>query len=159
HLISFFATFLTLEDGRPFVLTEWLQFCFGSLFGWKRIVDGARRFQVAYICTGKGRGKTPSLAGVGLYGLACDDEDAAEIYSAGFDRQQASITLNDAIRMARDSTDLAAVLDIGKYNIAHPESRSFFRAVSSEHRSKSGPRPHMALVDEVHEHRDGTIIN
>jgi phage terminase large subunit-like protein len=60
--------------------------------------------------------------------------------------------------MANDSPDLAAMLDIGKYNIAHLESGSFFRAVSSEHRSKSGPRPSLVLIDEEHEHRDGTVI-
>src|SRR5690606_29678021 len=32
------------------------------------------------------------------------------------------------------------------------------RAVSSEHRSKSGQRPSIVLVDEVHEHRDGTVV-
>jgi phage terminase large subunit-like protein len=134
-------------------------FCYGSLFGWKRQGDGLRRFQAAYIETGKGSGKTPSLAGIGLYGLICDGEQSAEIYSAAFDTEQASIILNDAIRMARASEDLDRVLDVGKYNIAHPESGSFFRAVSSEHRSKSGQRPYIVLVDELHEHRDGTVVN
>lgn len=159
HIIDFFPEFLTLENGDPFILPDWLQFCYGSLFGWLRQSDGMRRFQSAYIETGKGSGKTPSLAGVGIYGLVCDGEEAAEIYSAAFDTEQASIILNDAIRMASNSDDLSSVLDIGKYNIAHPGSRSFFRAVSSEHRSKSGQRPYIVLVDELHEHRDGTVVN
>jgi phage terminase large subunit-like protein len=159
HVIDFFPNFLTLENGDPFILPEWLAFCYGSLFGWKRQGDGLRRFQAAYIETGKGSGKTPSLAGIGLYGLICDGEQSAEIYSAAFDTEQASIILNDAIRMARASEELDRVLDVGKYNIAHPESGSFFRAVSSEHRSKSGQRPYIVLVDELHEHRDGTVVN
>jgi phage terminase large subunit-like protein len=158
-VIDFFPTLLTLENGDPFILPNWLQFCYGSLYGWKRQADGLRRFQIAYIETGKGSGKTPSLAGIGLYGLVCDGEQSAEIYSAAFDTEQASIILNDAIRMGANSEDLADVLDIGKYNIAHPESRSYFRAVSSEHRSKSGQRPYLVLVDELHEHRDGTVVN
>jgi phage terminase large subunit-like protein len=159
HIIDFFPTFLTLESGEPFLLTDWLEFCLGSIFGWKRADDDLRRFRVAYIETGKGSGKTPAAAGVGLYCLAFDDEQSAEVYSAAFDKAQASIVLNDAIRMARASEDLLDILSVGKYNIAHPDSGSFFRAVSSEHRSKSGQRPYVVLVDELHEHRDGTVVN
>lgn len=159
HVIDFFPEFLSLEDGvTPFTLVEWQAFCLGSVFGWKR-VDGYRRFQTAYIETGKGSGKSPMLAGVGLYGLRFDGERAAEIYSAAFDTGQASIIVNDAIRMANASEDLANDLDIGKYNIAYRKTGSFMRAVSSEHRSKSGPRPSMVLIDELHEHRDGTVVN
>ena len=159
HIIDFYPTFLTLETGEPFVLTDWQRFSWGSVFGWKRVEDGGRRFQTAYIEAGKGAGKSPALSGIGLYGLDFDDEQAAEIYSAAFDQEQASIILRDAIRMASDSPELSAILDIGKYNIAHMASRSFFRAVSSEHRSKSGPRPSIVLIDELHEHRDGTVVN
>lgn len=158
HVIDFFPTFLTLENGQAFTLTPWLQFCWGSIFGWKRLSDNGRRFQIAYIETGKGSGKTPSLAGVGLYVLTCEDEPSAEIYSAAFDRGQASIVVNDAIRMANASEELLSVLDVSKYNLANLGTNSFFRAVSSEHRSKSGPRPHLVLVDELHEHRDGTVV-
>lgn len=159
HIIDFFPEFLTLEDGEPFVLVEFMQFCLGSVFGWRRMSDDGRRFQTAYIETAKGSGKTPTAGGVGLYGLAFDGEQAAQIYSAAFDKGQASLILQDAIRMAEASPDLLGILDVGKYNIAHPESGSFFRAVSSQHQSKSGPRPHIVLVDELHEHRDATVVN
>jgi phage terminase large subunit-like protein len=174
HVIDFFPTFLTLENGEPFTLPPWLQFFYGSLFGWKcwggdgRVTldpehvkrKGKRRFLYGFGETSKGSGKTPSLGGCGLYGLTFDDEPFAEIYAAGFDKGQASIQLNDAIRMADDSPDLLDEgLEVGKYNIANLRNGSFFRAVSSEHRGKSGPRPHMVLGDEIHEHRDGRVIN
>lgn len=160
EIIDFFPMFLSLENGDPFTLCGWQEFCLGSIFGWQRQEGDKRyrRFQVAYIETAKGSGKSPMLAGVGLYGLAFDGEHAAQIYSAAFDQDQASIIVNDAIRMAQDSPDLSEMLAIGKYNIAHEPSHSFMRAVSSEHRSKSGQRPSIVLVDEVHEHRDGTVI-
>lgn len=164
HIIDFFPEFLTLEDGRPFVLPEWLQFCYGSIFGWKchgGDRHGKRRFQYGFFETSKGSGKTPSAGGVGLYCLTFDDEAYAEIYSAAFDKGQASIILNDAIRMAHSAPEFAEEegLDIGKYNIANLKNGSFFRAVSAEHRGKSGPRPHVVLGDEIHEHRDGRVIN
>lgn len=158
EIIDFFPMFLSLENGEPFALCGWQEFCLGSIFGWLHAGQPRRRFQTAYIETAKGSGKSPLLAGVGLFGLAFDGENAAQIYSAAFDQDQASIIVNDAIRMASDSPDLCEMLDIGKYNIAHEPSHSFMRAVSSEHRSKSGQRPSIVLVDELHEHRDGTVV-
>src|SRR5688500_10935650 len=159
HIIDFFPTFLTLENGMPFVLPVWLQFSYGCIFGWKRVSDGMRRFQYGFFETSKGSGKSPSAGGVGLYCMTFDGEPYGEIYSAAFDKGQASIILNDAIRMASDSPDLSDMLEIGKYNIANLSNGSFFRAVSSEHRGKSGPRPSVVLADEIHEHRDGRVIN
>jgi phage terminase large subunit-like protein len=159
HVIAFFPTFLTLENGQEFVLPEWLQFCYGSIWGWKRVSDGGRRFIYGFFETSKGSGKTPSGGGIGLYGMTFEDQGYAEIYSAGFDKGQASIMLNDAIRMASSSPDLSEMLQIDTYNIANLTNGSFFRAVSSEHRGKSGPRPYIVLGDEIHEHRDGRVIN
>lgn len=159
HIVDFFPSFLTLENGAPFHLPPWLQFCYGSMYGWKRVSDDCRKYPHGFFETGKGTGKTPSAGGIGLYGLAFDDEAYGEIYSTGFDKGQASIILNDAIRMANDSPDLLGILLVDKYNIAHPDSGSYFRAMSSEHRSKSGPRPFYVLSDEIHEHRDGTVVS
>ncbi len=174
-IVDFFPTFLTLENGEPFILPRWLQFFYGSMFGWKcwagdervtvdsehRKRAGKRRFMYGFAETSKGSGKTPSLGGIGIYGITFDDEPFAEVYSAGFDKGQASIPLNDAIRMARAAEELvdSEGLEVGKYNIANLRNGAFFRAASSEHRSKSGPRPHMVLGDEIHEHRDGRVIN
>lgn len=159
RVIRFFPMFLTLEDGGPFELIDWQQFVTGSIFGWKYDATNFRRFRSAYIETGKGSGKTPWLAGIGLFGLVADGERAAEIYSAATQREQAGIMLRDAIRMAADSEDLSDILAIGKHNIAHEPSHSFFRAVSSEHRGLDGKRPHFALIDELQEHRDGTAVD
>ena len=49
---------------------------------------------------------------------------------------------------------------LGKeFNIAHHKSGSFFRPISKEAgKTGSGPRPHFALCDEVHEHPDRSIM-
>src|SRR3546814_13308953 len=44
-------------------------------------------------------------------------------------------------------------------NLAYHRKKSFFRPVSREARKTgSGPRPHMALCDEVHEHPDRGVM-
>lgn len=155
--ISFFPDVLRLDDGRPFVLTGWQEFVVGSLFGWKR--GEVRRFRLAFVETGKGSGKTPLAAGIGIKLLCADDEAAAEVYSAATAADQAKICWLDAKRMVERSPALSSRLEVSVASISHPASGSWFKAVSSEHRGLDGKRVHGAIVDELHEHREATVAD
>lgn len=162
HAISFFSEFLCFYegdfDGEPFVLTPHQCFIVGSIFGWKRTIDGFRRFRTAYIEEAKGNGKTPIAGGIGLYCLVFDDEPGAEIYTAAVTREQAGICFRDARTYAEKSEALRELLQIDKHNIAYHMQNSFFRPVSSEHRGLDGKRPHVALIDEIHEHPNDLVV-
>lgn len=165
--LRFFEERLKLSEGqfegKPFQSAPAQDFIIGSLFGWKRL-DGTRRFRRAYIEQGKGNGKSPLAGGIGLYGLTADGEAGAEIYSAGATKEQAGILFRDAVKMARKSPVFENALKFSggegnEYNIAYLRKGSFFRPVSREtKKTGSGPRPHFALVDELHEHADGGIL-
>lgn len=162
HAISFFPEFLTFYEGaftgRPFALTPHQQFVVGSIFGWRRKADGYRRFRTAYIEEAKGNGKTPEAAGIGLYCLTFDDEPGAECYVAAVTREQAGICFRDAVTFAEGSPDLREMLEINRHNIAYLSENSFFRPVSSEHRGLDGKRPHVAIIDEIHEHQTDMVV-
>ena len=147
-------------EGRPFVPDPSQAFILGSLFGWKRR-DGTRRFRRAYIEIGKGNGKSPLSAAMGMYGLVADKEDRAEIYSVGKDKNQSFVLFRDAVAMWQQSPALKKRLTksggVPVWNLADLQTGSFFRPISKEEAS-SGPRPYFALIDEVHEHPDGTAI-
>lgn len=167
HVITFIETLVRLpdttdDDGapKPFLLQPWQAFIVGSLFGWKW-TTGHRRFRNAYIEVGKGNGKTPLLAAVGLYGLLMDGQKAPEIYAAAADRDQAMILFRDAVRMAQASPALAARIRYAGIEHVHNMAYGlgFFRPFSREQSAKSGTRPHMGLIDEVHEHPNADIVN
>jgi phage terminase large subunit-like protein len=165
--LRFFEDKLKLSEGqfegRAFKLQPAQDFKIGSIFGWKR-ADGTRRFRRAYIEEGKGNGKSPFAGGIGLYGLMADGEAGAQIYSAGATKDQAGILFRDAVAMVDKSPDLNARLQRSggpgkEFNLAYLAKSSFFRPVSREtKKTGSGPRPHFALVDELHEHPDGGVI-
>lgn len=150
-------------EGLPFVLIDWEYFVVGSLFGWKN-AEGLRRFRKAFIETGKGSGKSPLAAGIGLYMLSADAEPRAEIYAAATKKDQAKVLFRDAVAMVEQSEDLDALLHMSggleKTNIAFLAKGSFFRPISSEDRGKgqSGPRPHCGLLDEIHEHPSNLMV-
>lgn len=163
--IDFFRVVLRLNggefEGKPFELLDWQQFIVGCLFGWKGS-DGWRRFRGAYIETAKGSGKSPLAAGIGMYGLVADGEPRAEVYAAATKKDQAMVLFRDAVAMWQQSPALHARLKSSGtgenvWNLAYLEKGSFFRPISADD-GQSGPRPHMSLIDEVHEHRNNTVI-
>jgi len=151
-------------DGTPFELEPSQKFICGSLFGWKLAKTDKRRFRRAYIEQGKGNGKSPMVGAIGLYGLVADGEAGAQVYAAGATKEQAGILFRDAVGMVDKAPSLDKIVKRSggpgrEYNLAHMKSRSFFRPVSREtKKTGSGPRPHFALCDEVHEHPDGGVI-
>jgi len=165
--LRFFETKLRLSEGQfedtPFKSQPAQDFIIGSIAGWKRH-DGTRRFRRAYIEQGKGNGKSPLAGGLGLYGLMADGEAGAEGYSAGATKDQAGVLFRDAVKMVHKSPDLDSRIHSSggpgrEFNLAYLKNGSFFRPVSREtKKTGSGPRPHFALVDELHEHTDAGII-
>jgi phage terminase large subunit-like protein len=165
--IHFFRDVLHLNGGEfegvPFVLLPWQAFIVGSIFGWMR-EDGTRRFREAYVEGAKGCGKSPLAAGVGLLMLTADQEMRAEVYAAATSRDQAMILFRDAVAMTDLSPELSSrLLKSGRgercYNLAYLARGSFFRPIASDKDRQSGPRPHCALIDEVHEHKDRAVID
>jgi phage terminase large subunit-like protein len=164
--IQFFPLVLRLNggqfEGEPFHLHPSQKFIVGSLFGWVR-EDNTRRFRLAYIEEGKGNGKSPMVAGIGLYGLIADNEPRAEVYAAATKRDQAMILFRDAVAMVQQSPILNKRLKMSGrddkiWNIYDSMTGSFYRPISSDD-GQSGPRPHIGLIDELHEHRTPTVIN
>lgn len=169
--IRFFEERLRLSEGQfegaPFQAQPAQAFIIGSLFGWQKnspVHGWVRRFRRAYIEQGKGNGKSPLSGGIGLYGLTADGEAGAEIYAAGATKDQAGILFRDAVKMVGQSPDLDKRLTSSggpgrEYNLAYLKAGSFFRPISREaKKTGSGPRPHMALCDEVHEHPDRGVM-
>jgi phage terminase large subunit-like protein len=166
YALGFFPDVLRLNGGQfegiPFVLDPSQAFIVGSLFGWVR-EDGTRRFRFAYIEEGKGNGKSPLIAGIGLLCMVADGEPRAEIYAAATKKDQAMILFRDAVAMVEQSQPLARRLkksgrDDKVWNLYDEATNSFFRPISAED-GQSGPRPHVGLIDELHEHKTATVIN
>jgi phage terminase large subunit-like protein len=173
RVIGFFRDVLTVEkelldesgetvsEAVPFVLEPSQEFIVGSLFGWKNRM-GLRRFRRAYVEIGKGNGKSPMAAGIGHYMLSATKKLRAEVYSAATDKDQAAILFRDAVEMWRRSHRLSNRLVPSGQNpvwqLTHIDSASYFKPISSEKKGKSGIRPYCALIDEVHEHPDNSVI-
>lgn len=164
HAINYYPAVLTVvQDGKivPFKLVDWQAFAIGSLFGWKR-ASGVRRFRKAYLETAKGSGKSPLAAGLGLYGLLSDNEPRPEIYAAASSKSQAMVLFRDAVSMVDSSPHLRKRLVKSGGNpvwqLSAPSKGGFFKPIANDD-SQSGPRPHFAIIDELHEVNNRYIVD
>jgi phage terminase large subunit-like protein len=151
-------------EGRPFKLHPSQAFRVGSLFGWKWSATGLRRFRRFYDEEGKGNGKSPLLAGIGIAMMVADGEPRAEVYAAAAKKDQAQVLFRDAVAMRDQSPELAKRIKPSGIDpvwqltyISTRGDKRFFKPISSDS-AQSGPRPSCALCDEVHEHPNRDVM-
>ncbi|MDP3909526.1 MAG: terminase large subunit [Gemmatimonadales bacterium] len=144
--------------GEPFTLEPFQVFIVASLFGWVR-PDGRRRFTTGYVEQGKGNGKTPMAAVLGLYMLMADGEAGAQVYNVATKYDQAMLSFRAAHAFAESSPELSPRLIIDKTNIAHAKTNSFMRPIGNRVSGQSGPIPSCTIADEIHEMKDPDVLN
>ena len=138
------------KAGQEFTLDHWQVFCTMMIFGWKVRKTGYRRFRYADVIIPRKNGKSTYAAGLALACMMIDGEMGAEIYSAGTDREQASVVWDTAKNIAEKSPLISQFLWIGKKAIAMESTASSFKPLSRELKNKDGSNPHMAVCDERH---------
>ena len=149
---------LAREDIR---LEPWQIFCITTVFGWIKKSNNKRRFRRSYIEVPRGNGKSSLSSGLGLYMLAADEEQGAEVYSLATTRDQARIVFGDAQQMARLRPEMRGHynININAHNINIIESGSKFEALSAEGSTLDGLNIHMGIIDELHAHKTRTVYD
>lgn len=143
-------------------LLPYEQFIVSQIFGWKK-ENGFRRFQEAYVEIGKGNRKTPLAAGIGVYGITADDEPSAEVYIVAPSKEQAAICFKDAATIVDNQPALKKrVRKFGcsnKYTSGNLScGASFMRPIAADRDNLDGPRAHIVIADEEHEHKDRQVV-
>lgn len=149
------------RERRLITLEPWQVFILTTVFGWVD-ADGFRRFKTVYEEVPRKNAKSTKTSGVGLYLLAADGEEGAEVYSAATTRDQAKIVWQDAKRMADRSPGLQR--RFGVESSAHAvfveHTGSAFKALSRDQGGNlDGLNVHGGLIDELHAHKTREIVD
>ena len=164
--VMFFEKLLTLSGGdngvSPFKLLPWQQFAVRNIYGWIEKATGYRRFRKVYIETAKGSGKSPLVAGMGIRAICGDNEKGAQGFVIARTSDQAKVTFEPAVEMVEGHELLAARLKV--YGGSNPTrivdastSSRLTRVAGDKKGRQSGPRPHIVIVDEYHEHESAAL--
>ena len=139
---------------RPFHPEPWQAWVLYVFYGWKRKKGDKRRFKYLYIEIPRKNGKTTFLAACTLYHILMDDENAPEVYYAATKERQARLCLDEARKIGDQTEEVRKRLVIRKYEIEYPKKNGVMRALGSDSDTQDGLNPSMAVIDEVHAHKD-----
>lgn len=161
HVIDFFQVFLRHSKGRwggqLIKLELWQMAMLAGLFGFVNS-DGHRRFQRLILIVAKKNGKSLISSGIGLYLLMADGEPGAEVYSVATKKDQAKIIYDESRRMRNKSAAIKKRVRAIVSGLYYDEAESFFKALASDADSLDGLNIHGALMDEIHQWRNGRAL-
>lgn len=143
------------QRGERIHLELWQKFILATVFGWKRTVDGYRRFRTAYTECPRKNAKSTTSSAVALILLACEEEPGALVVSAATTRAQAKIVFADSQHMARREPDFCSAfgVTIHAHSIAVEDTASKFEPLSAEDSNLDGLNVYGAIIDELHAHK------
>jgi phage terminase large subunit-like protein len=159
---EFFPAFLSHHKAQtgPFILEPWQRNIIGTLFGWRR-ADGTRRYRETLIAVPRKNGKTHLGAGIALELLLIDSEPGAEVYSAAYSREQASLVFQAAAGMVHQCESLDSrceVIDSSR-RIVVPATGGRYVALPAESASAHGYSPSGVIFDELHTQRNRDLYD
>ncbi|WP_374178956.1 terminase large subunit [Leifsonia sp. WHRI 6310E] len=150
--------------GHPLRPDPWqVAFIIAPIFGWvTRDAFGlvTRIIRNAWIEVPRKNGKTTIASGLGLYLTFADGEAGAQVIAAAGSKDQAMNAFRPAYLIAGNSPDFkAAGVQSMKKEIVRPVDQSFMKAVGSIGDLLQGSNPSGFIADEMHVHKDMSVID
>lgn len=161
HILEFAENYCRHSKGKLggqlVVLELWEKAMLAAMFGF--IDDeGRRRYREVVLIVAKKNGKSLISSIVGLYLQVGDGKPGAEVYAVATKKDQAKIIWGEAKRMVNKSPELRKLIKplVGEMDCAVNES--VFKPLASDTDTLDGLNVHGALMDEVHQWRDGMAL-
>ena len=144
--------------GKPFILTGWQAAIVRLLFGWK-LEDGFRLYRRLLLWIARKNGKSEFLAALSLAFFLVDGEFGGQAYTFASSENQARIVFDKAKTMVTLSPTLSRCVTPQADSPFAPELRAKFVPLSGKPVGKHGLSASVIAGDEMHEWRDGELLN
>ena len=157
-----FAGTLTLSEGkepRPLRLMGCQSFDIGCTFGWKKSVNGCRRFRRRYKSISRQQGKTMENGVMGTYVAGFSGYKHGKLFTTATKKRQSRLAWEEMSRFIKADPDLSEMFQVKDYKsfIIATETECTIEALSREAGLDDGFRAIFASVDELHQHPDNSI--
>lgn len=146
--------------GNPFTVLPWQRDAIAAFYAdLEEDDDGTqvRRRQYLYLEIPKKNGKTELAAGLALYHLLSDGEQAPEVYLCAADKDNAAICYNAILYMVQNVPALSKLVERGVLKVIESQRKmrctkngGTLRVLSSDGYSKHGYSPSCVIFDELH---------
>ena len=163
------ACFLVLRHtqgqwaGRALKPDPWqVAYILAPVFGWVRWDDDAddyvRIITKLIVDVPRRNGKTTLSGGIALYLTGGDGEPAAQVVAAATTTDQAALCFEPIRELVLASKALQKRFKPYRKVITHGPSGSTFKVISSVGAAQHGKNLHGAIVDELHVHQTGDLV-
>ena len=157
-----YAGTLTLAEGsepKPLVLMGCQAFDIGSTFGWKKEVNGCRRFRRRYKSISRQQGKTMENGIMGPYIAGFSGYSHGKLFTAATKKRQARLAWEEMAKFVKVDPDLGELFTVKDYKstIEAVGTGCTIEALSREAGLDDGFRSIFSSIDEIHQHKDNKI--
>lgn len=125
-------------------------FRLGSIFGWRHVETGLRRFTTAYNEIPRKNGKSFEAAIVAVYVTFFEGEPGAEGYCIATKEKQAKIVFGDAKHLVLSSPGLRNRIKVNAANLHRERTASKLEPLGSDSDTTDGLNPSLIITDEFH---------
>lgn len=149
--------------GSPLKPDPWqVAYLLAPVFGWVRFDGDAGRWvrviRTLYADIPRKNGKSSTLGAIAIYMTAADGEQGAEVIAAATTKEQAGFVFAPVKALCDKAPALRGHVKAYAGKIVHPASASYFQAISSVADAQHGANIHCAVVDELHVHKSGDML-
>jgi len=147
--------------GQSIDLQPFQRFRLGSIFGWRHVDTGRRRFRTAYNEIPRKNGKSLEAAIVALYVTFFDGEAGAEGYCVATKREQARVVFDDAKQLVKASglRHRIAGSEHKHGNLYREDTASKLQPLGADSDGTDGLNPSLLINDEFHAQKDRGLLD
>lgn len=144
---------LTLEPAQIFILVV--------MFGWRRKVDGLRRFTMAYIEMARKGAKSTLTAGVVLYCTCCEGEPGPLVLIGATTGGQAKKVFAPARQMVIKTPAIQEAFGLHAWAnaITCADNGGTIQTINAKASTQDGHNTHLGVLDELHAHADRGLFD
>lgn len=157
-----YAETLTIAEGaepKPVELIPSQIFDIGCTFGWKKTVNGCRRFRRRYKSMARQNGKTFENGIIGTKIAGFSGYHHGKLFTVATKKRQARLAWEEMSKFVQVDPDLGELFDVKDYKstIIAKETACTIEALSREAGLDDGFRSIFSSIDELHQHKDNKI--
>jgi phage terminase large subunit-like protein len=144
------------------MMQPWQAFFFANIYGWKYTATHIRKHTDVYLQIPKKNAKTTMAAMIANDNAVNDSVPGAQIYFAGYTIDTADLCFKFTKRMCEKMVAMYPSMEghikPWAHSVEFVKTETFLKKVSSDAKTLEGKGARCAIIDEVHTHPNGMVI-
>lgn len=148
---------------KPVPLQDWQAFFIANIYGWKWTEGKRRKHTKVYLQIARKNSKTTLSSILAIDNAINDPDPGAQIYFAATNKDQAELCFRMAQRMCGEMSNMyqsfAGICKVWRGSVEFLHTQTIMKPVTGDPSSLEGMGAKLAIIDELHVHKNSDLIN